>query len=186
MRKSLRNILVMMLVFGICLSFIGMATADEPSYGTITVTPIEPTRQSDVTFTVEITGDDITEVNLRIQECTVTDGTEACSSTVLNVSMTNTVNNTWTGSTTLEWQLTTISHCWLEINSNGTWYDDSDDETKWTDFTVIPDDGDDNGDNGDTGGDDSDDTGGTPGFELIFVLISVLVVLFIYKKKRIR
>ena len=39
-------------------------------------------------------------------------------------------------------------------------------------------------DDGGDGGDDTDDSGGTPGFELILILVSIVVALSVYKRKR--
>jgi len=69
MRKILKNALVITLVTGLCLSFAGMVNATEPTFGEITVSPEEPTILSDVTFSVNITGDNIQEVRMEVEEC---------------------------------------------------------------------------------------------------------------------
>ena len=185
MKKTLKNALVTMLVTGLCLSLVGIATAEEPTFGDITLDPDEPTIQSDVTFTVDVTGTSIEEVSLFVMECVIQeDGTEFCHAAE-NISMTIVTGDTWGVTTTLVYDDTTISHCWLVIKDNGTWYSYQDDNSTWTDFTVVPgDDG--NGDNGDgtNGGDNG--TNGTPGFELILLVSSIVLALFIYKKKRIK
>ena len=178
MRKTMKNVLVATLVAGLCLSIVGIASAEEPTFDEIIVTPEEPTRQSEVTFTVDITGDDIEEVRLIYKEC----NDEFCHAKE-NISMAED-DGTWDATTTLEWDDTTYCDCWLVIKSNGTWYDYETDNSTWTTFTVVE--GDDGTDgNGGNGGDGTDDTdGGTPGFELILVMISIIVALSIYKRKR--
>jgi len=186
MKKSLKNALLIMLVTGLCLSTVGIATADPTyDYDGITVEPAEPERLSEVTFSVEITGEVIEEVCIRVQECMDTEEGEQCYLDVQNTSMTKSDGNTWTCTTELVWESTTIGHCWLEIKSSGTWYDYAPNKGyDSTDFSVVS--AEDGGDgNGADGGDGTDDTGGgTPGFELILVVISLVVALSIYKRKR--
>ena len=97
--------------------------------------------------------------------------------------MTTTDNVTWTGSATLLWDLATIGHCWLEIKSNGIWYDYTPSlGYNTTDFDILPIEN--GGDNGDNGGNGTDDSDGTPGFELALLVISIILAISIYKKKR--
>lgn len=179
MKKTLKNALVAMLATGLCLSIVGIATADEPSYGEIDVTPEEPTRLSEVTFTVDVTGVNITEVRINVEECI--EG--MCYPDYQNVSMDyNTEDDTWIGAVTLIHDDTVYGTCWLVIKSNGTWYDFKDSKKE---FNVSAGTG-----NGDINGGDTtngdDGTNGIPGFELILVVISIVLALSIYKKKRIR
>lgn len=186
MRKSIRNATLVMLVTALCLTFVGISTA-EPTYDYdgINVDPVEPEQQSEVAFSVEVTGDEvIDEVYIRVQECRMVDGDEQCHKDVQNKSMTNTDGNNWTVTTDLIWDMATIGHCWLEIYSNDTWYNFAPNEGFATsDFTITT--GDDGG-NGGNGGDGNGDSDDSPGFELILVMISIIAVLFIFKRKRIR
>jgi hypothetical protein len=179
------KLVIGVLLLGMFLVNATFAGAD-PTYEDITVDPAEPERQSDVNFSVEITGNNITEVYLTVEECMDTDQGEQCALDKLNVSMTNTTDTTWTCTATLAWEFTTIGHCWLVIKSDGEWFDFQQDTSKWTDFTVVS--AEDGGDgNGADGGDGTDDTdGGTPGFELILVMISLLVAASLYKRKRMK
>ena len=188
MKKTLKNALVMTLVAGLCLSFVGVATADPTyDYDAINVEPAEPEKLSEVTFSVEITGEAIDEVNIRVQECMDTEEGEQCYLEVQNKSMTKSDGNTWTCTTELAWDSTTIGHCWLEIKSNGTWYNYAPSEGyDTTDFTVVPAGGNGNGDNGNGTNGDDNDTNGTPGFELVLLVSSIVIALFIYEKKRIK
>lgn len=175
----MKNVLVVTLIAGLFLPIVGIATADKPTYGNITLDPEEPARQSDVTFTVDVTGDNIEEVWLTVEECTDTP-TYFCHIQLLNVSMTNVEGNTWEVTEKLVFDDTTEGHCWLVAKSNGIWYDYRSDKTKYTNFSVVP------GDNGadNNGTDGSDNKGKSPGFELMLVIVSIVVALFIYKKKR--
>ena len=176
MRKIMKNVLVATLVAGLCLSIMGVATAEEPTIGEITVSPEEPTRESEVTFTVDITGDNIEEVRLVYKECN-----DAFCHSKENISMTN-ESGTWTAITTLGWDDTTYCDCWPVIKfTNGTWRE-FDEYTKEFDILADTGNGDTNG--GDTTNGDGDIGGGTPGFELILVMISIVVALSIYKRKK--
>jgi len=188
MKKTLKNAFVMTLVAGLCLSFVGVVTADPTyDYDAINVEPAEPEILSEVTFSVEITGEVIEEVNIRVQECMDTEEGEQCYLEVQNKSMTKSDGNNWTCITELAWDSTTICHCWLEIKSNGTWYNYAPSEGyDTTDFTVVPAGGNGNGDNGNGTNGDDNDTNGTPGFELVLLVSSIVIALFIYEKKRIK
>jgi len=174
--------MVIMLAAGLLLSFSGIGSADDPTYENIVIDPIDPTRQSEVKFSVDVTGEDIEEVWISIEECALTPD-YFCHPVSLNISMSK-VDGTWEATATLEWDDTEEGHAWLAIKSNGTWYDFGGDFTKHTNFTVVP--GDDgtngNGGNGDNGGNDGNGED-TPGFELIILVISVIVALFVFKRK---
>lgn len=179
MKKTLKNAIIIMLAAGLCLSIVGIATADEPTYGDITLEPAEPNRESDVTYSVEVTGVNITEVWINVMECTDPDSPTYFCHPEYNVSMTKGEGNTWEVTKALEFDDSAEGHCWLVIKSNGTWYDFKSDIPNYTNFTILP------GADGDgNGGGGTDDTGGTPGFELILVIISIVVALSIYKRKR--
>jgi len=177
MKKTLKNTIVIMLVAGLFLSIVGIATAEEPTFGDITITPDEPTVLTDVKFSVNISGENITEVRLEVEECV---GPDFCYEKQ-NASM-ELEEGLWEATVTLEHDDVTVGHCWLVIKSNGTWYNFAPSvspEYESTDFNILP------GADGDSnGGSGTDDTGGTPGFELILVIISIVIALSIYKKKR--
>jgi hypothetical protein len=187
MKKALKYAIIMTIVTSLSLSFISIGAAERPTYENIILDPEEPLRKSSIEFSVEIIGDDIDEVRIRVQECYIEEsGDEACALNVLNESLITTDNVTWTGTATLLWDYSTIGHCWLEIKSNGTWYDYAPSQGyEDTDFDILPiENGGDNGDNGDNGGNGTDDSDGTPGFELALLVISMVLALSIYKKKR--
>jgi hypothetical protein len=181
MRKNLKNVLVMILVAGLFLTIAGIATADEPSVGKISISPQKPTRLSQVNFSVQITGDNIEEVRVKVEEC-VGDPSSPdyfCYTGLLNVSLSN-AGGTWKGTGTLQYDNSDDGHCWLVVKSNGVWYDFKNDRTTWTNFTIVPA----NNNNNNNGTDGGSSSNNTPGFELILVIVSIAVALFIYKKKR--
>lgn len=180
MKKNLKSAIVIMLVTGLSLSFMGIVTAEEPIPGEIIVTPEEIIRLSELTFSVEISGEVPEEVRVNVLEC----NDQLCyTSDQLNESL-QLEENTWTGSATLIKSDTTYCEIWLEIKSNGTWYSFSDSFQKFN-VSEIPDNGG-NGDNGDNGGNGSNGTNGSPGFELALLVVSVIFALSIYKRKKMK
>ena len=174
MKKTLKHAIVMILVAGLWLSSVGIGTADEPTFGEIDVSPENPEQLSDVTFTVDVDGENITDVRINVEECI--EG--MCYPDYQNVSMENTANNTWEGTITLKHDDATYGTCWLVIKSNETWYDFKETKKEF-DISASTENGD-NGGNGGNGGDGADDT---PGFELIILVISIVVALSLYKRK---
>jgi hypothetical protein len=193
MNKTIRSTFVTTIILALLFSIMATVTAEDPDYGTITLDPAEPVRQTEVDFSVIITGDNIDEVYCRVQECYDTETGEACNPLVLNISMSldPTTNDTWVGSGTLNWELATIGHCWLEIKSNGSWYDFAPNKLNIvTDFTIKESENGDNGENGGNGnggnGNGGNGSNDTPGFELLILVISIIVAISIYNKKRMR
>lgn len=178
MKKNLKNVLVIILLAGLCLSIAGIATAEEPSVGKISISPEKPTRQSKVNFSVQITGDNIEKVYVKVEECVGDPDSPDyfCYAGLLNVSL-NDVSGTWKGTGTLQYANSDEGHCWLVVKSNGIWYDFKNDKSTWTNFKIIA-----ANNNGANGGDSTNNK--SPGFELILVIVSIVVALFIYKKKR--
>ena len=180
MKKTLKNALITMLAICLFSSVVAIVSAEDPNYEDIDWSPEEPIRESEVSFTVDITGDDIEEVYVRVEEC----NDIFCYQDILNESMMNTVGNNWEGSVILQQVDTTYCTVWLEILSNGNWTNFKD--SKIT-FDVYEDTGNgENGENGENGGNGDDGTDDTPGFELLVLVISIIVAISIYKKKRIR
>ena len=164
------------------MSIAGIASAVETEVSKITLSPSQPIQKTAVTFSVSITGDNIEEVFIEVEECTDPESANYFCHPVYNLSATET-DGVWEVTKTLEYSDTAEGHCWPVVLDNGTWTSYKTDYSKWTNFTVLPaeEDGDSNG--GDGGDDDTDDS---PGFELIFVMISIIAIYFVYKRKRIR
>lgn len=180
MKKTLKNALIAMVAICLFSSVVAIVSAEDPSYEDIVWSPEEPIRESEVSFTVDITGDVPEEVYVRVEEC----NDIFCYQDILNESMMNTVGNTWEGSVTLVHDDTTYCTVWLEILSNGNWTNFK--ESRIT-FDVYEDTGNgENGGNGDNGENGENGTDDTPGFEVIVLVISIIVAISIYKKKRIR
>jgi len=183
MEKIFKNTLVTILAIGIFVSMAGITSAVEPTVNTIELTPTQPKQKTEVTFTVEVTGENISEVWIEVEECTDPNSANYFCHPVYNLSATED-NGVWSVTKTLEYSDTAEGHCWPVVLDNGTWYSFKMDFSKWTNFTVLPaDEPNGNGGNGGNGNGDSDDS---PGFELILVMISLIAVIFIYKRKRIR
>jgi ABC-type Fe3+-hydroxamate transport system substrate-binding protein len=170
-------------IFRICLlvcvfiSMLAISTAAEPVAEdiTITISPTAPAPLSTVTINATVSGEDIDEVFLKIKECKDT----FCYLSE-NYTMTEIAPGEYQVVVTLEYSDVNNIGYQLVINSNGTWYDFfTEDNIVYTWLTITPSDGG-NGDGDGTG----DGTGGTPGFELVLMLVSIAVIVFILQRKR--
>lgn len=177
MKNTLKNAIITILALGLFLSAMSITTADEPSYDEVGISPEEPQQLSEVTFSVDITGDNITEVYVKVEECI--EG--MCYPDIQNISMQNTEGNTWEATVTLIHDDAVYGTVWLIINSNGTWTDFKEQKQE---FDISP--STTNGENGENGENGGNGDNGTPGFELLVLVVSIIVALSIYKKKRIR
>jgi hypothetical protein len=131
----------------------------EPVINSITLDPTNPSPKSTITFTADITGDQLDEVYLILQECKE----DLCFQRV-NESMTKTGTNTFEVTMTLTKSSSTYIQYWIEINEDGDWYGSDSDLTKKNLSTQQED--------------------SSPGFELLVFLVSLVILLFIIKKKR--
>jgi len=180
----MKKVLIMALVIGFSLSISGISGIAEPTVSSIEITPTQPILDSEVTFSVDITGDDIEEVYIEVMECTFTPVYFCHPAPYLNISLDNIEGDTWEGTGTFLYDDTEEGHCWPVILDNGTWYNYKNDWSIVKNFTVLPAEEDGNGEV--DGGDENGDSDGSPGFELIFLMISIIAVFFIYKRKRIK
>ena len=180
MKNTLKNTIITMLAIGLLLSTITTITADEPNYDEISISPEEPTQLSELTLSVDITGETITEVFVKVEECI--EG--MCYPDIQNISMQNTEGNTWEATVTLIHDDAVYGTVWLIVNSNGTWYDFSKIKEEKQEFDISP--SSTNGENGENGENGGNGDNGTPGFELLVLVVSIIVALSIYKKKRMR
>lgn len=170
MGETIKTVFLVMLLIGLCLSFAGLSTASEPTIENIDYTPKNPAPLSIVTFNAEISGDDISEVRLIVDECNENSGT--CYYPSLNVSMSWTGANMYQAEVTLQHEKATIVKYHLVID--GERYPKlSTDDFK---FDLVP-----VSNGGDTGNDD--ESKGTPGFEILILLSSIIIVTF-YMRKR--
>ncbi len=178
MNQKIKIGLIATIIFGLMVSFASSVSAEDPSYEDIEIDPEEPIRESDVTFSVEITGDNISEVRVRVEEC----NDQFCYQDIQNESMTNTEGNTWEASVTLIHDDTTYGTVWLEVFSDGQWFDFKESRITF-DVTEAE-----NGENGENGNGENGENGDndTPGFEFVILIISIIVGILVYNKKRIR
>ena len=139
--------------------------------GDILVTPSHPAPLSDVTFSVEIEGTDISSVRLIIRECNKETG--VCHAPPQNVSMTNVGGSTYeTEVTLIHDDVNSITYN-IEIKSEGRWIE-SDEST--TTLNVK------SGDTDPNGNDSTD----TPGFESFIFLVAIICVVIIIKRMRVK
>lgn len=167
-------------MFRICLLvcvFISMlaisVAADEPVFD-ITISPTAPIPLSTVTINATVSGDNVTEVFLKLKECK-----DTFCYLAENYTMTEIASGEYQLVVTLEHgDANNIGYAPI-INCNGTWYDffANEETITYVDLTITPSDG-----QSDDGGDDTG--GGTPGFELVLMLISIAVIVFILQRKR--
>lgn len=167
--KNRHVLLISILVLGMYSLTVGMVAAADPSVVNIEYDPQNPEVASTVTFRATVSGEDITADQIIVQECN-----EQVCFVKHNISM----NKADTSEYQIDVELTrddaSIVKYNLKIESDGVWYDFKDDIKQ---FNLVP------KTNGDqTNG--NDNTNGTPGFELIPIVVSIVFVLFIYKRKR--
>ena len=166
-KKFGQPILISFFCIGMFLSTVVTICGAEPSVGDITLIPASPAPQSDVTFSVDISGDNISSVRIIIFECDKKIG--LCHAPPQNISMTNIDDNTYEAEVTLIHDDVTSTTYHVEIESDGKWivYEE------YTTALSTP-----SGDS-DTNGDNSN---GSPGFEIIIFLIAIIGVVLLFKK----
>lgn len=175
MKNNIRQVLIIgVLVLGMYSWTVGTVGAAEPMVEDVTIEPEEPTLLSTITFTATITSEDsLEDVRLIVKECSES----VCFTPGFNISMDIIDTTTYQAQVTLTHEDAVKIQYYLKIESNGVWYEY---DVYEVNLTTEPDDGTSNGDdaNGGTG------TEETPGFELIPMVVSIFVVLFLYKRRR--
>ena len=170
MKNIKRNIIPwVVLLLGLYLSTLNVS-AEIATVNQVTVEPEELTLFSTVTITADITGDDVSTVNLTVGEC---DDVAGVCYKYHRVTMTKLPTGEYQAEVTLTSSAATYIYCeFLIINSSGSSEQIRDDSWK---FNLSPD------ADGTNGG---ADTNGTPGFELVLMLVSIVVVVFLIYRKR--
>jgi len=158
-KRSTKIITTILVLFGLFISTASIVSAADP---TVSIDPTEPTAKSSVTFTAEFTDSDISNVKLIVQECNPT----ICYADKLETSMTEMSANNFEGSVTLTHDDGTYIKYWVE-------YKVGDVESSHGPIEKNL-----KTSNGNNGSNDS------PGFEIILVFISVIMIMFILKRKR--
>jgi len=144
---------------------INTINAATPIVGDIKLTPANPSPQSVVTFSVDISGDSISSVRIVLNECDKPKG--ICHVPPQNVSMSKKSGNTYEARVTLQWDDVTSITYHIELKSDGKWIEYDDHTTTLS-----------------TKSGDSNDTNGSPGFEIIvFFIAMIFVVLLINRYK---
>jgi hypothetical protein len=151
------------ILFGaiVLLCLLSVSIKADPVVDDITLDPGQPSPGATVIFTAEVTGNQISNVYLIIQECKSDD---FCF-TRTNESMNKVENGKYEKSLTLKHSDATYIQYFLNINEGGTWYSfDSDIEKTYLKI--------------------EEDEDSSPGFELLVFIISLIILIFIIKKKR--
>lgn len=168
MNKSIKSIL-----FGIIIimSFLlsTLITAAVPSYN-IEINSNKPKASSTVTFTATFSDDSLTAVNIIVAECKLVENDEFCFADTIDEPMDKIDSGQYQKQVILKHSDATYIKYWLAVEENGEIKDLSD-ELVQMDLDVSTD-----GDNG-----DSEES---PGFELIILIISLIIVIAIIRKKR--
>ena len=172
LRRSL--IVISIVVLGLCLMNTNVLA--DPTVNNITTNPANPSHQDTITVTANITGDDVSSVELWVGECNSTQG--ICF--IWNpYNMEQDQDGDWIATATLEsvsGSSDYISYK-FEIVDNETQYSLADDSWK-LDFTVEDDTGDADGGADDNGG------SGSPGFEIITLLAAIAIGVLLIRRKR--
>ena len=169
--KTMFRVCLLVCVF---ISMLTMSVISQPVAEDIdlTISPAAPTPLSTVTINATISGDYvINETFLRIKECKDT----FCYLDT-NYSMTEIGAREYQAVITLEHDDANNIGYQIVINSNGTWYDFFTEDHIFYEWLTV--------ESSDGGGGDSDGAGGTPGFELVLMLVSIAVIVFILQRKR--
>jgi hypothetical protein len=170
--KKKRKLLLCIAVMSIVGTAVG-STLAAPTIGPVTLTPEHPSPLSNITFSVDITGDDITAVYLIYKECD-----PSICKVNRNISMEQTTDDTYEVTTTLTYNDATYITYHLEVNSNGTWT-----RTDHVNVTLTPE----TPDNGNhNNGTDGTNNKSTPGFEIILFAGAAGILLMLMGRKRYR
>jgi hypothetical protein len=133
----------------------------------INYVPAEPAPLSNITFTAQITADNVTSVKIYVQECNPT----FCFSDWIIETMSQVGPDEYQGEVKLTHSDATYLFYWLVIVADGTEHD-LQEEKGTLNLKISETDG--NGENN------------SPGFELIALIIGITLLAFIYKKKRLK
>lgn len=161
MKSKITNIFVIgILILNICSFIVGIVASAEPTVADITYYPEEPAPRSTITFNATVDGDGISAVYLIVEEC---------SSSLIcykeqNVTM-DKVGDKYQAEVTLNHEDAATVKCHLKINSGGTW-----NESEGVEFDLSE-------------KIDGQNSKKTPGFELLILIMSIIIVT-IYVKKR--
>lgn len=164
------------IIFGIIIimSFLlsTLMTAAVPSYD-IELSPNKPKPSSSITFTVTFSDDSLTDVNIIVAECKIENNDESCFADMIDEPMDKIGSGEYQKQVTLKHSDATYIKYWLAVEENGEIKDLSD-ELVQIDLDISTSAGEDNG----------DDSEESPGFELLVLLVSLVILIAIIRKKR--
>lgn len=165
MKKSMKIVLSIVILLGIYFSAMGSATASD-----VSIDPTDPVVGSSVTFTAEIY--DANAVYIIVKECT----SEFCFPPQ-NVSMPKIDDDTYEMPVLLQHDDAVYIEYQLVVESDMGW-----ETSEWTKVYLLekPD----NGETNDASNGDDDD--GTPGFGVISVMMSIIIGMLLFQRKRLR
>lgn len=154
-------------------SFASAATAG-PVIGIPILIPNNPTAQSKIQFSVDVSGDDITFVRVNVVECNAKTG--ICHQ-AQNLTMSKVSDITYTKNVTLTYSDTTYITYWIAVQYGSLWKDST--HTKLNLTVPQP-------DNNQTDG--SGDNKKSPGFEIpvVVIAIAIAVSVILLGRKRFR
>ena len=149
----------------ICMLLIAVGSIAEadPIVEDITLIPNNPAPQSEVTFSVDVSGNSISSVWIVIFECN--EETGICHAPPQNVSMRKVDSDTYKAEVTLKWDDVTKIKYNVKIKSDGEWFEYEEHTTTLS-----------------TNSGSSNDSNGSPGFEIIVFLIAMISVVLLLKK----
>jgi len=168
--KNLRLIILIMCSVILCLFLSIPSVIAQPNID-ITFEPEEPAPESKINFTATVSGENISEVYICLSECK--EG--LCYADSFNESMDEISEGVYQKDITMIHSDATYIEYWAVVNDNDTWYNFNLDYETANLKTSS------NGNGDTTNGNDTDDT---PGFEMILVLLSLVVLIFLFKRKR--
>jgi uncharacterized membrane protein YeaQ/YmgE (transglycosylase-associated protein family) len=171
--KNEQRFLLFFLVIGIITATFGSALAAVPILGEVTLSPEHPTKLSKITFTVNVSGEDIKTVKIIVLECNATTG--ICQNNRDNQTMQHIEGSFYRANVTLDYTPASYITYWVYVESNA--------ET-----TILPNThgvkfnlsvASNNGNN---------DNGGkkTPGFEGVLFIAAVCGAMILLGRKRFR
>jgi hypothetical protein len=152
-------------------SYASAATA-EPVIGIPVLIPNNPTAQSKIQFSVDVSGDDITFVRVNVEEC---NGKTGVCHQVQNLTMSKVSDITYTQDVTLVYSDSTYITYWIAVQYGSLWKDSAHTRLNLT----VP-----QPDNNQTNG--SGNNKKSPGFEIPIVVIAVSISLILIGRKRYR
>ena len=163
MKNKIIILLIIVLLIGVYTSIFSTVNASEPIIENINYSPEKPAPESTVTFNATVIGDNIS-VYLFVEECK--DDVCFIDPPPQNVTMDRIGNNSYQKNVMLQHAGASTVHYQIIVESDGNW---SKSELKEFDLSreIEP-----------TNGND------TPGFEFVYLAISFMLILFMYKRKR--